>query len=120
MCDAVSASNEAFPPPTTNRYTGIWIGLSSVVILFNKWILDPKLGGFPFPLTLSLTHMAFCSLLSAALVKLGVVEAAPMPANVYVRGVLPIGALFAMTLYASNAAYLHLSVSFIQMIKVRR
>lgn len=30
---------------------------------------------------------------------------------------LPIGALFAATLAAGNAAYLHLSVSFIQMLK---
>jgi hypothetical protein len=32
---------------------------------------------------------------------------------------VPIGALFALSLWASNAAYLHLSVSFLQMIKAR-
>jgi hypothetical protein len=34
------------------------------------------------------------------------------------RCVVPIGVLFAITLWMGNAAYLHLSVSFIQMIKV--
>ena len=32
--------------------------------------------------------------------------------------ILPIGLLFAGTLWTSNAAYLYLSVSFIQMLKV--
>lgn len=35
------------------------------------------------------------------------------------RCVVPIGALFAVTLWLGNAAYLHLSVSFVQMLKVR-
>lgn len=36
------------------------------------------------------------------------------------RCILPIGLLFAGTLWSSNAAYLYLSVSFIQMLKVWR
>lgn len=36
------------------------------------------------------------------------------------RCVVPIGALFAITLWAGNAAYLYLSVSFVQMMKVRQ
>lgn len=35
------------------------------------------------------------------------------------RSVLPVGALFALVLWAGNAAYMYLSVSFIQMLKVR-
>jgi hypothetical protein len=34
------------------------------------------------------------------------------------RSVVPVGALFAMTLWMGNAAYMYLSVSFIQMMKV--
>lgn len=34
------------------------------------------------------------------------------------RGVVPVGALFAVVLALGNAAYLFLSVSFIQMLKV--
>lgn len=35
------------------------------------------------------------------------------------RTIVPIGALYSGTLWLGNAAYLHLSVSFIQMLKVR-
>jgi hypothetical protein len=53
--------------------------------MVNKYILDPKLGGFPFPLTLTCIHMAFCTVLSWALVKLGFVQAVEMPMDVYIR-----------------------------------
>jgi hypothetical protein len=36
------------------------------------------------------------------------------------RCVLPIGALFAVVLWTGNAAFLYLSVSFVQMMKVRQ
>jgi hypothetical protein len=68
---------------TARSYLGLWIALSSGVILLNKWILDP--GGFPFPLTLTATHMACGAALSAALVKLGLVEAPGLPPRVYAR-----------------------------------
>jgi hypothetical protein len=101
----------------THSCIALWVALSSCVILVNKAVLDPSIGGFPYPLALAALHMLTCSLLSMALVASGAVEAPPMPVHVYVKGVLPIGALFALTLWASNAAYLHLSVSFIQMAK---
>ena len=41
-----------------------------------------------------------------------------MSAETYVRAVVPIGACFAGTLWLGNAAYLYLSVAFIQMLKV--
>lgn len=63
----------------------MWIALSSAVILVNKWILDPRLGGFPFPLALGATHMAFCSALAAAAVKLRLVDAPALPPQVYAR-----------------------------------
>ena len=105
------------PEPHFLRYTAVWIALSSVVILTNKWLLDRQLGGFPFPLALSAWHQLFCSAVAAALVRLRLVEAAPLPADVYVRGVVPVGVLFAASLAAGNAAYLHLSVAFVQMLK---
>lgn len=67
------------------RYMAMWIGLSGTVIMINKYILDPTLGGFPYPLTLGAAHMMFCSLLSGLLVKLGLVEVTPVPNHVYVR-----------------------------------
>ena len=44
-------------------------------------------------------------------------QAPAMPRKEYVNRVVPIGALYAASLWLSNSAYLHLSVSFIQMTK---
>lgn len=41
-----------------------------------------------------------------------------VPADTYLRTIVPIGGLYAGTLWLGNAAYLYLSVSFIQMLKV--
>ena len=38
----------------------------------------------------------------------------------YAKTIVPIGGLYAGTLWLGNAAYVHLSVSFIQMLKVGR
>lgn len=38
-------------------------------------------------------------------------------ADTYLRTIVPISALYAGTLWLGNAAYLHLSVSFLQMLK---
>ena len=40
-----------------------------------------------------------------------------MPSSEYIRRVIPIGVLYAASLWLSNSAYLYLSVSFIQMTK---
>jgi drug/metabolite transporter (DMT)-like permease len=94
----------------------LWITLSSSVILYNKWVL--AYFGFPYPLFLTLFHMGFCSTLAFILVRvLKVVEPINMSAHTYMTSVVPIGVLFSATLCMSNAAYLFLSVSFIQMLK---
>lgn len=97
-------------------YVSVWIGLSGTVILYNKWILAYY--GFPYPIALTIWHMTFSSGLAFAVVRLGYVEACNMSAETYVKAVVPIGACFAGTLWLGNAAYLYLSVSFIQMLKV--
>eukprot|EP00887_Chlorella_sp_A99_P002687 scaffold6.g2687.t1 len=91
------------------------ISLSGSVILLNKWIL--AYGGFPYPITLTLSHMAFSAALSAALVRGGWVEGKGLDSDTYLCCILPIGACYAGTLWVGNAAYLYLSVSFIQMLK---
>jgi len=93
----------------------LWIALSAAVILYNKWIL--AVHGFAFPISLTAGHMAASTLVAAALVKSGAVASPTIPRATYWRAVAPIGALFAGTLWLGNAAYLHLSVSFIQMLK---
>lgn len=42
-----------------------------------------------------------------------------MSKEMFLRSILPIGVLFSGSLILSNKAYLHLTVSFIQMLKVR-
>ncbi|PNW79459.1 hypothetical protein CHLRE_09g415900v5 [Chlamydomonas reinhardtii] len=101
----------------TYGYTVLWIFLSAVVILVNKYILD--FAGFHFPIALTLSHMAFCSAVATALIKLGFVKAIDMDNTMYFNNVVPIAALFSGTLWLGNAAYLYLSVSFIQMVKAQ-
>uniref|UniRef100_A0A7R9Z8N2 Sugar phosphate transporter domain-containing protein n=1 Tax=Chlamydomonas euryale TaxID=1486919 RepID=A0A7R9Z8N2_9CHLO len=99
----------------TYMYIAVWIGLSAAVILINKYVL--AYSGFPFPIALTLIHMAFCATLAFLLIKLGVSDTVHMDSQTYTRCVLPIAALFSGTLWMGNAAYLYLSVAFIQMIK---
>jgi hypothetical protein len=102
-------------------YVGIWISLSFSVIVYNKYILDPKMYGWPFPISLTMIHMAFCASLAAALVRVlrvvDVPSSPPMTPSLYAASVLPIGALYALSLWFSNSAYIYLSVSFVQMLK---
>jgi hypothetical protein len=67
---------------------------------------------------LTICHMAFCSILAFLLVHFRVVDAVSMDRSTYLTCVVPISALFAGTLWLGNAAYLYLSVAFIQMLKV--
>ena len=100
-------------------YVGIWIFLSFTVIVYNKYILDRKLYNWPFPISLTMIHMAFCSSLAFVLVKVVRLVETPssMSKNLYISSVVPIGALYSFSLWFSNSAYIYLSVSFIQMLK---
>ena len=74
-------------------YVGTWIVMSAGVILYNKYILT--VFGFPFPVTLTMIHMAFCSALAFVLVRvLGVVKGINMSRETYVQKIVPIGKLF--------------------------
>ena len=114
------------------------------VILYNKWILT--VWGFHFPITLTMWHMAFCSVVAFVLVRecasprllppprcplcaptraspvcgqvrTGAVADVAMTRHMFLTSVVPIGALFSGTLWFGNASYTYLSVSFIQMLK---
>lgn len=43
-----------------------------------------------------------------------------MNGRVYLRAIVPIGVFFSLSLICGNLTYLYLSVSFIQMLKVRQ
>ena len=137
------ASSSASPPTPSAladalqnaAAASLWISLSAAVILFNKHIL--AFSGFPFPITLTGFHMAFSWACSSVLVHCTLLVDLPttttagvsadgsatattrkgLDARTYLRRIAPVGALFAGTLWLGNAAYLHLSVSFIQMLK---
>ncbi|KAK9786902.1 hypothetical protein WJX73_006101 [Symbiochloris irregularis] len=97
-------------------YVVTWMAISISVILFNKWLL--AYSGFPYPISLTLWHMTFCSTVGILCVRVfRVVKSHNMSAREYGRRVFPIGVLYAASLWLSNSSYLYLSVSFIQMTK---
>lgn len=99
-------------------YVSIWIFLSFTVIVYNKYILDRKMYNWPYPISLTMIHMAFCSSLAYLLVRVfKLVEPVSMSWDLYFKSVVPIGLLYAVSLWLSNSAYIYLSVSFIQMLK---
>lgn len=135
---ATTAATSALATALQNAAAAsLWISLSASVILFNKHIL--AFSGFPFPITLTAFHMAFSWACAAALVHCTSLVELPsstkvvvsadcssstttttqkgLGARTYLRRIAPVGALFAGTLWLGNAAYMHLSVSFIQMLK---
>ncbi|PKI47656.1 probable sugar phosphate/phosphate translocator At3g14410 [Punica granatum] len=103
----------------TYIYILIYIALSSGQIFFNKWVLSSKEMNFPYPLGLTLLHMIFSSVmcfLVTKVFKIMKVEEGMTP-EIYATSVIPIGAMFAMTLWLGNTAYLYISVAFAQMLK---
>ncbi|KAL0857571.1 hypothetical protein Bca101_062725 [Brassica carinata] len=103
----------------TYAYILLYIALSSGQIFFNKWVLSSKEINFPYPLGLTLLHMIFSSVLCFLLTKVFKIFKVEegMTLEIYVTSVIPIGAMFAMTLWLGNTAYLYISVSFAQMLK---
>ncbi|CAI0444370.1 unnamed protein product [Linum tenue] len=73
---------------------------------------------WPYPISLTMIHMSFCASLAFVLIKVfKVVEPVSMSREMYISSVVPIGALYSLSLWLSNSAYIYLSVSFIQMLK---
>ncbi|KAJ7558816.1 hypothetical protein O6H91_04G057100 [Diphasiastrum complanatum] len=101
-------------------YLLLYISLSSGQIFFNKWVLSSKQLNFPFPLSLTLLHMVFSSVLCFMTwqkLDLSTIKLASSKNLRYITSVCPIGAMFAMTLWLGNTAYLYISVAFAQMLK---
>jgi hypothetical protein len=97
-------------------FVAVWMTISMAVILFNKWIL--AYSGFGYPVALTWWHMVFCTTVVTVLVRgFKITNRLKMTRKEYMRKVMPIGFFYAASLWLSNSAYLHLSVSFIQMTK---
>lgn len=75
--------------------------------------------GFGFPIALTAWHQIFCTSMMWGASSIGVsgAEKVDISWEDYVKRIVPIGAMFAGVLWLGNAAYLYLSVSFIQMVK---
>lgn len=103
----------------TYAYLLLYIALSSGQIFFNKWVLSSKEINFPYPVGLTLLHMIFSSVLCFFLTKVFKIIKIEegMNQEIYATSVIPIGAMFAMTLWLGNSAYLYISVAFAQMLK---
>ncbi|KAF2428635.1 TPT-domain-containing protein [Tothia fuscella] len=100
-------------------YIAVWISLSGAVIIFNKWILDRR--NFRYPIFLTTWHLIFSTAMTQILARFTTAldsrKKIPMSGRVYMRAIVPIGIFFSLSLMLSNAAYLYLSVAFIQMLK---
>jgi hypothetical protein len=100
-------------------YIVTWIGFSSSVILFNKWLLDTL--NFRYPVILTTFHLLFATIVTQFMARFTTVldgrKKVKMTGRVYMRAVVPIGVFFSLSLICGNVTYLYLSVAFIQMLK---
>ncbi|KAG6537122.1 hypothetical protein ZIOFF_002204 [Zingiber officinale] len=91
--------------------------VSFTVIVYNKYILGPKMYAWPFSISLTMIHMTFCSSLAFLLVcvlrLVAPPSSPPVSRTLYLSSILPIGALCSLSLWFSNFAYIYLSISFI-------
>jgi hypothetical protein len=92
----------------------LWLSMSMVVILFNKFLF---MGPFKHPLTLCTIHMCFISCATQILSKIGYLTIPQIGWTFYAKNIIPLGAMYALSLSCSNYAAMRLTVSFIQMIK---
>lgn len=85
-----------------------------------KWILSTA--GFHYPILLTAWHLGFATLMTQIMARCTTMldsrKKVPMTGRVYLRSIMPIGLMFSLSLICGNQAYLYLSVSFIQMLKV--
>ncbi|KOS22216.1 putative sugar phosphate/phosphate translocator [Escovopsis weberi] len=100
-------------------YVVTWIGFSSSVILFNKWLLDTL--NFRYPVILTTYHLSFATIVTQIMARWTTLldgrKTVKMTGRVYLRAVVPIGVFFSLSLICGNLTYLYLSVAFIQMLK---
>jgi hypothetical protein len=106
--------------PTAAIIIPIWIVLSSSVIIYNNYLYNTL--KFQFPVFLVSWHLVFATIGTRVLARtthlLDTAKETKMSKDVYIRSILPIAVLFCGSLILSNKAYLYLTVSFIQMLKV--
>eukprot|EP00929_Paragymnodinium_shiwhaense_P013430 TRINITY_DN121285_c0_g1_i1.p1 TRINITY_DN121285_c0_g1~~TRINITY_DN121285_c0_g1_i1.p1 ORF type:complete len:392 (+),score=101.38 TRINITY_DN121285_c0_g1_i1:96-1271(+) len=102
----------------------LYIGNSAGLIAFNKYLIHED--RFPFAVALVLLHTFFCSCCAGFLYfampswfpsLTDPAQRVAIDRDLILKGALPVAVLFAGQLVLSNTAYLHCSVSFLQMMK---
>lgn len=110
------------PKATAATIIPIWITLSSAVIIYNNYLYNTL--GFKYPVFLVTWHLTFAAIGTRILQRttnlLDAVKDVHMTKDMFIKSILPIGLLFSGSLILSNTAYLYLSVSYIQMLKVNQ
>ena len=90
------------------------------MIIYNNYLYNTL--NFKYPVFLVTFHLAFAAVGTRILQRttrlLDGAKEVKMSKDMFVRSILPIGVLFSGSLILSNTAYLYLSVSYIQMLKV--
>jgi drug/metabolite transporter (DMT)-like permease len=104
---------------TTPAFTIIaYLTCSCSMIVINKSILSAC--QFPYPFLMISIHMATATLVTQIMEKcnwLPAVQDNKVSFQVYTQQIVPIAALFSITLVCGNLSYLYLTVSFVQMLK---
>lgn len=89
------------------------------MILFNKFVLDQL--QFPFPMFLCCWHMVLATvitrIMAATTNMLPGVREKKVDSTAFTNKIIPVAAVFAISLVLSNKTYIYLSVSYIQMLK---
>jgi len=120
-----SPASAASPKPAKTKLSAtaiipVWIVLSSSVIIYNNYLLTTL--EFKYPVFIVTWHLTFAAIGTRVLQRttrlLDGTKDIHMSKDMFVRSILPIGVLFSGSLILSNTAYLYLSVSYIQMLKV--
>ena len=117
---ATPSKSSSKPKLSASAIIPIWIVLSSSVIIYNNYLYNTL--NFKYPVFLVTFHLAFAAVGTRILQRttrlLDGAKEVKMSKDMFVRSILPIGVLFSGSLILSNTAYLYLSVSYIQMLKV--
>ncbi|KAJ7634896.1 TPT-domain-containing protein [Roridomyces roridus] len=129
--ESASASLASLPAPVSAQATKpkpkvsvvviipVWMALSVSVILYNNYLYNTL--KFKYPVFLVTWHLTFAAIGTRVLQRtthlLDGVKDVNMTKDMFLRSILPIGILFSGSLILSNSAYLHLSISYIQMLK---
>lgn len=91
-----------------------WIAVSCTVILFNKYVVDSL--DFRYPVVLVTMHMLFATITTQIGKKTGLLQIQDLPAG-SLPNLIRIACAFGVSLVYGNAAYMYLSVAYIQMMK---